>query len=91
MDKKINLYILLSYLQCTVASKFILLKESVRDTADLYFSLKYPPPLFINDTACTFVRHCDIRFPEITRTIWGEYEGCFDKPQIGVHPTKVDN
>ena len=38
--------------QCTVASKFLLLQESVRDAADLYLSLKYPPPLLICDTPC---------------------------------------
>ena len=50
-------------LQATVASKFILLTESVRDAADLYLSLKNQPMVLINDTPCGFVRHLECRDP----------------------------
>ncbi|XP_068748643.1 uncharacterized protein [Montipora capricornis] len=46
----------------TVASKFLTLQESVRDAADLYLSLKHPPPIFVCDTPCGFVRHMDFQF-----------------------------
>ena len=47
-DKLIkNLYFII---QCTFASKFLTLTEAVRDAADLYLSLKYPPMIFICDS-----------------------------------------
>jgi len=76
-------------LQCTVASKFLLLQESVRDAADLYLSLKHPPPLFICDTPCTLARHIDQRCPEVAEQLWGDNVGCFQKPILGQSPIKV--
>ena len=76
-------------LQCTVASKFLLLQESVRDAADLYLSLKYPPPLLICDTPCTLARHIDQRCPDVAEQLWGDNVGCFQKPVIGKSPIKV--
>lgn len=76
-------------LQCTVASKFLLLQESVRDAADLYLSLKYPPPLLICDTPCGLARHIDQRCPEIAEQLWGDNVGCFQKPTLGQSPSKV--
>ncbi|CAH3153276.1 unnamed protein product, partial [Porites lobata] len=74
---------------CTVASKFLLLQESVRDAADLYLSLKYPPPLLICDTPCTLARHIDQRCPDVAEQLWGDNVGCFQKPVIGKSPIKV--
>ena len=76
-------------LQCPVASKFLLLQESVRDAADLYLSLKYPPPLLICDTPCTLARHIDQRCPDVAEQLWGDNVGCFQKPVIGQSPIKV--
>ncbi|KXJ26911.1 HMG domain-containing protein 3 [Exaiptasia diaphana] len=72
----------------TVASKFLLLRESVRDAADLYLSLKYPPTVFVCDTACGFVRHMDCRNREISNQLWGDYSGCFEIPSLDCEPTK---
>lgn len=85
-----NLILILNVcLQCTVASKFLLLQESVRDAADLYLSLKYPPPLLICDTPCTLARHIDQRCPDVAEQLWGDNVGCFQKPVIGKSPIKV--
>lgn len=69
-----------------MASKFLTLAESVRDAADLYLSLKYPPPVFISDSPCGFARHMECRVPDITDIVWGENYGCFEKPEFGRHP-----
>eukprot|EP00794_Sanderia_malayensis_P021119 gene21119-23190_t len=71
---------------CTVASKFLILTESVRDAADLYLSLRHPPITFICDTACTFVRHVNIREPAVARDYWGAYDGCFEIPSAKNKP-----
>lgn len=70
----------------TVASKFLTLAESVRDAADLYLSLKYPPPVFISDSPCGFARHLECRVPDVTDIVWGENYGCFEKPELGKRP-----
>lgn len=69
-------------LKCTVASKFLLLQESTRDPTDLYLSLRYPPLVFVCDTPCGVVRHMDCRNPEITKELWGNFAGCFEKPLL---------
>ena len=66
--------------QITVASKFLLLQESVRDAADLYLSLKYPPHLFVLDTLCGFSRHVNLREPDLAAKFCGDTLGCFEKP-----------
>ncbi|XP_065060369.1 HMG domain-containing protein 3-like isoform X2 [Rhopilema esculentum] len=71
----------------TVCSKFMILTESVRDAADLWLSLRYPPVLFICDTPCTFVRHMNLRDPDMARITWGENDGCFEKPKLEAIPT----
>lgn len=53
-----------------MASKFLTLAESVRDAADLYLSLKYPPPVFISDSPCGFARHMEFRVPDVTDIVW---------------------
>jgi hypothetical protein len=75
--------------QATVASKFIVLTESVRDAADLYLSLKNPPVVFINDTPCGFVRHLECRDPNTAQNLWGNNAGCFEKPTLGKKPEQV--
>ncbi|KAL9960054.1 hypothetical protein ACROYT_G033453 [Oculina patagonica] len=74
---------------CTVASKFLLLQESVRDVADLYLSLKYPPVVFINDTPCGLARHIDIRSPCVAEILWGNKSACFEEPKLGKEPCQV--
>ena len=69
-----------------MASKFLTLAESVRDAADLYLSLKYPPPVFIGDSPCGFARHMECRVPAVTDIAWGENYGCFEKPEFGKRP-----
>ena len=69
----------------------MVLTESVRDAADLYLSLKYPPVTFVCDTPCTLVRHLDIRVPEMANKIWGEFDGCFEEPKIGQLPSQVSD
>ena len=69
-----------------MASKFLTLAESVRDAADLYLSLKYPPPVFISDSPCGFARHMECRVPDITDIVWGENYGYFEKPELGKRP-----
>ncbi|XP_028417949.1 HMG domain-containing protein 3-like [Dendronephthya gigantea] len=76
---------------CTVASKFLALTESVRDAADIYLSLKYPPMVFINDTPCGFVRHLECRAPNVSKELWGERSGCFEKPILGKEPKDNHN
>ncbi len=68
----------------------MILTESVRDAADLYLSLKVPPVSFICDTACTFVRHLNIREPGITSKIWGNFDGCFEIPSQEKKPGTVN-
>ena len=70
-------------------SKCLALQESVRDAADLYLSLKYPPILFICDTACGFVRHMDCRSPEVASKLWGKFGGCFEIPEMPKLPSEV--
>ena len=72
-----------------MASKFLLLQESVRDAADLYLSLRYPPPVFICDTPCTFTKHMDIRSPNVASLLWSDNSGCFEKPVLGHKPSQV--
>ena len=69
-----------------MASKFLTLAESVRDAADIYLSLKYPPPVFISDSPCGFARHMECRVPEVTNILWAENCGCFEKPSLGKSP-----
>eukprot|EP00794_Sanderia_malayensis_P009095 gene9095-10066_t len=76
---------------CTVASKFLILTESVRDAADLYLSLKHQPTLFFTDTACTFRQHINNRHPDKANELWGEYDGCFETPQIDRPPKSLMN
>lgn len=72
-----------------MASKFLLLQESVRDAADLYLSLKYPPLLLVNDTPCGFARHLHLREPVIAEQFWGDCLGCFETPIPGTKPKEV--
>ena len=61
-----------------MASKFLtLMAESVRDAADLYLSLTYPPPVFISDSPCGFARHMECHVADVTDIVWGENYGCF--------------
>eukprot|EP00794_Sanderia_malayensis_P002878 gene2878-3329_t len=64
----------------TVASKFLILTESVRDAADIYLSLKHQPITFVCDTACTFVWHVNNHVPSVTQHLWGQYDGSFEVP-----------
>lgn len=66
-----------------------MLTESVRDAADLFMSLKYPPVVFISDSPCGFVRHMECRDPELCKELWGENSGCFEKPEYAKKPTAV--
>ena len=68
----------------------MILTESVRDAADLYLSLRYQPTTFICDTACTFVRHINLREPAMARKIWGDKNGCFEKPDEKTKPHSVE-
>ena len=72
-----------------MASKFLVLQESVRDAADLYLSLKYPPPLFICDTPCGFARHMDCCTPVVANKLWKRFSGCFEVPSCGEAPMEV--
>eukprot|EP00794_Sanderia_malayensis_P020744 gene20744-22773_t len=45
-------------------------KESVRDAADIYLSLKHQPITFVCETACTFVRHMNNRVPSVTHHLY---------------------
>ena len=85
----LSVYIVIYLFQCTVASKFLGLTESVRDAADLYLSLKYPPIVFINDTPCGFVRHMECRCLETSKQLWGDRCGCFEKPVVEMEPKSV--
>ncbi len=80
---------IISCLQCTVASKMIILTESVRDAADLFLSLKYPPIFFICNTPCTLAQHMTLRDRSVTDEIFGDWNGCFEKPNLSKEPTKV--
>lgn len=55
-----------------MASKFLSFAESIRDAADIYLSLKYPPLVFITDSPCGFARHMECRVPDVTDIVWGE-------------------
>ena len=72
-----------------MASKFLTLQESVRDAADLYLSLKYPPPIFVCDTPCGFVRHMDCRDKTTASKLWGSNSGCFEVPSMEKLPKEV--
>lgn len=67
----------------------MVLTESVRDAADLWLSLKYPPVMFICDTPCTFVQHINHRDPVSANEYWGDKDGCFETPTINRTPTQV--
>lgn len=69
-------------LQCTVASKFLTLTESVRDAADLNMSLKYPPIVFICDSPCGMVSHLECRAPDLCEALWGENSGYLKNPSM---------
>lgn len=73
-----------------MASKFLLLQESVRDAADLYLSLKYPPVVLVNDTPCGFARHLHLREPTLALELWGDHIGCFEKPDPKTQPNQVN-
>ncbi|XP_066919083.1 HMG domain-containing protein 3-like isoform X1 [Clytia hemisphaerica] len=75
----------------TVCSKFMVLCESVRDAADLWLSLKYPPVLFICDTPCTLTQHLNNREPDLMKQYWGDLNGCFQKPEIDTKPNTEVN
>lgn len=77
--------------QCTFASKFLTLTESVRDAGDLYLSLKHQPTTFICDSPCGLVRHLEIREPELIMTtqLWQNNCGCFEKPCLDRPPKNV--
>ncbi len=62
-------------------------KESTRDHADLLLSSKHWPLVYAVDMACDVVAHLETREPAMTRQMWGERRGCFEKPQSGVNPT----
>uniref|UniRef100_A0A7M5UYH7 HMG domain-containing protein n=2 Tax=Clytia hemisphaerica TaxID=252671 RepID=A0A7M5UYH7_9CNID len=70
----------------TVCSKLMILTESVRDAADLWLSLKYPPVMFICDTPCTFVQHVNKRKPDLAKKYWDDFDGCFEKPTLDKDP-----
>ena len=79
-----------SLFQTTVASKFLLLQESVRDAVHLYLSLKFPPVILVNDTPCGFARHLDLREPDVGNQLWGDCMGCFEKPSPDIDPMQVN-
>lgn len=79
------------YLSATVISKCLALQESVCDAADLFLSLKYPPLLFICDTACGFVRHMDCLAPDVSEKLCGKFSGCFEVPDSDKSPSEVRN
>ena len=66
-----------------------MLTESVRDTVDLYLSLKYQPVTFVCDTPCTMVRHLNNRAPAVAEKLWGKFDGCFEIPDETKDPNKV--
>ena len=72
-----------------MASKFLTLQESVRDAADLYLSLKYPPPIFVCDTPCGFVRHMDCRDKTTASKLRGSNSGYFELPSMDKLPKEV--
>ncbi len=45
------------------------------------------PLVYAVDMACDVVAHLETREPAMTRQMWGERRGCFEKPQSGVNPT----
>ena len=68
-----------------------MLTESVRDAADLWLSLRYPPVMFVCDTPCTFVQHINNRATDSAIHYWGDQDGCFEKPVLGKEPNSVSN
>ena len=74
-----------------MASKTLILSESVRDAADLYLSVKHQPIVLINDSPCGFVRHLECREPEKGNMLWGEFSGCFERPVYGTIVKQVRN
>ena len=87
--KRVNVLVCPFSFQTTVASKFLLLQESVRDAVDLYLSLKCPPVVLVNDTPCGFARHLDLREPTVGSQLWGDCMGCFGKPSLETEPKQV--
>lgn len=77
------------FFQTTVASNFLLLQESVRDAVDLYWPLKCPPVVLVNDTPCGFARHLDLREPTVGSELWGDCVGCFQRPDPDTEPKEV--
>ena len=63
--------------------------SSVRDAADLYLSLKYPPITSISDSPCGFTRHVEFRDAEVAKALWSNNRGCFEKPQPNKEPNQV--
>ena len=74
-----------SHPQVISGSKFILKKESTRDHVDLLLSSKYWPLAYAMDMACD-VAHMEVRAPKLARALWGERQGCFEKPKTGMSP-----
>ena len=87
IDNLINNFFFI--LQCTFASKFLTLTESVRDAADLYLSLKYPPITSISDSPCGFTRHVEFGDAEVAEALWSNNLGCFEKPQPNKEPNQL--
>jgi len=67
----------------------MVLKESIRDAADLWLSLRYPPVMFVCDTPCTFVQHINNRAPHLAKEYWDKFNGCFEEPTLTKEPTRV--
>ena len=55
-------------------------QESVVDPADIYLSLKYPPPLQVLDDPCTFISHMFCSEPMLSEKLFGANKGCFEPP-----------
>ena len=89
LKSKASYKLVLSTFKCIVASKLLALTESVRDAADIYMSLKYPPTVFINDTPCGLVRHMEIQCPEFSKQMWSDRRGCFERPNLDSEPHAV--
>ena len=88
-DELIVISLFSSCPQVTVASKFLTFQEFVRDSADLYLSLRYPPPVFICGTPCGFVGHVDCKNEDVSKVLWDKNGGCFEEPTHGKVPTQV--
>jgi hypothetical protein len=79
------------FYQVTAASKFLTIKESVRDATDLYLSFKHIALAFLCDTPCGFVRHLGCRAKEVTEQLWGKFCGCFEEPSLEKSPATVSH